>query len=75
MDRNIIGRKVKAARRQARPPITQSELAARLQIMGLKMDQATISKIERAVRPVFDFEALALAKALRISVEALLEEP
>jgi len=68
MERNVVGQRVRAARRQARPPITQTELAARLQVMGLKLDQASISKIEKAARPVFDFEVIALSKALGVSV-------
>lgn len=75
MGRNIVGRSVRAARRGAKPPITQSELAARLQVMGLKMDQATLSRIESGARLVFDYEALALAKALGIPVGSLFEEP
>jgi len=61
-------------RKQAKPPITQNELAARLQVMGIRMDQGTISRIERAVRPVFDFEAVALAKALGVPLGSLFQE-
>jgi transcriptional regulator with XRE-family HTH domain len=48
---------------------------ARLQVLGLKVDQSTISKIEQGTRPVLDFEAVALAKALKVSVSWLLEQP
>ena len=74
MERNIVGTRVREARRKARPPITQGRLAARLQVMGLKVEQAAISKIERGHRPVPDFEVVALAKALEVSVGWLLGE-
>lgn len=74
MLRNIVGKRVQEARNQAKPPITQKDLVARLQVLGLKVEQSTISKIERGTRPVLDFEVVALAKALKVSVSSLLEE-
>ena len=65
---------LESARNQAKPPVTQKDLVARLQVLGLKVDQSTISKIEQGTRPVFDFEVLALAKALKVSVAWLLQE-
>ena len=72
--RNIVGPRVRQARRMAKPRITQIELAARLQLLGLSIDQAGVSKIETGRRPVTDIEVAALAKALRVSVSWLLEE-
>ena len=72
--RNIIGAKVKQARKAANPPITQIDLLARLQLLGMKIDQSGISKVESGQRPVSDIETIALAKALRVSVAWLLEE-
>jgi len=74
MQRNVVGKRVREARKQAKPPITQEDLVARLQVLGLKVDQSTISKIEQGSRPVFDFEVVALAKALKVSVAWLLGE-
>lgn len=74
MQRNVVGPRVREARKQAKPPITQKDLVARLQVLGLKVDQSTISKIEQETRPVFDFEVVALAKALKVSSAWLLEE-
>jgi transcriptional regulator with XRE-family HTH domain len=45
--KNIIGSRVRKARYEAKPPISQEDLAARLQLAGLKIDQAMISRIER----------------------------
>jgi len=74
MQRNVVGKRVREARKQAKPPITQEDLVARLQVLGLKVDQSTISKIEQGSRPVFDFEVVALAKALKVSPAWLLGE-
>ena len=74
MRRNVVGNRVREARKQAKPSIAQKDLVARLQVLGLKVDQSTISKIEQGVRPVFDFEVVALAKALKVSITWLLEE-
>jgi len=74
VQKNIVGKRVQEARRQAEPPITQKDLVARLQVLGLKVDQSTISKIEQGIRPVSDFEVVVLAKALKVSTAWLLEE-
>ena len=73
-NRNIVGTKVSQARKTANPPITQTDLVARLQLLGMKIDQSGVSKIESGQRPVSDIEVVALAKALRVSVAWLLEE-
>jgi len=74
VQKNIVGKRVREARKQAKPPITQKDLVARLQVLGLKVDQSTISKIEQELRPVSDFEVVVLAKALKISPAWLLEQ-
>ena len=55
------------------PPITQRDLVARLQVLGMVIDQSGLSKIESGQRPVSDIEVVALAKALKVSVEWLLQ--
>jgi len=70
--RNIIGERVRLARVRAKPPITQTDLAARLQIEGLRIERVTISKIETGYREVTDVEAVAIAKALGVTVSWLL---
>jgi len=71
--RNIIGRQLKQARLSSRPKITQNELAARLQTLGIAIDRTMLSKIESGFRPVYDFELEALARALRIPLTQLFE--
>ncbi len=62
------------ARRSSTPFITQTDLVARLQVLGLMIDQSTLSKIENGQRPVTDIEVLVLARALKVSVAWLLGE-
>lgn len=71
--KNIVGARVRQARRAAKPAITQLDLVARLQILGMKIDQSGISKIESERRPVLDSEVVALADALKVSVQWLLK--
>ena len=72
--RNIIGARVRLARKAARPLITQADLAARLQIQGLQLERATISKIETGYRIVTDIEISMIAKELGVSINWLFGE-
>jgi len=72
--RNIVGVRVREARRKTRPRITQSDLVARLQLLGMMVDQSAISKIEGGRRPVSDIEVVALSNALKVSASWLLGE-
>ncbi len=72
--RNIVGARVREARKSAMPPLTQGDLVARLQVLGIKIDQSGLSKLEGGKRPVTDTELVALAKALRVSTRFLLGE-
>jgi transcriptional regulator with XRE-family HTH domain len=72
--KNIVGDRVRQARKNAKPPITQKDLVARLQVLQMKIDQSGVSKIESGYRPVFDYEVVALAKALKMEVGWLLKE-
>lgn len=71
--RNIVGARVRKARKGASPSITQTDLVARLQLLGIVIDQSGVSKIENGQRPVSDVEVVALAKALKVSAAWLLE--
>lgn len=71
--RNIVGIRVRQARKAAKPPVTQSDLIARLQLLDMNIDQSGLSKIENGQRPVSDMEVVALAKALKVTEEWLLK--
>lgn len=73
--KNISGRRIREAREGRmghQPKITQDQLAARLQSMGVPLDRLSICRIERGNRQVTDFELAAIAKALAVPVEWLL---
>ena len=73
--KNIIGNRIRKARQDAKPPLTQSDLVARLQLEGLRdIDQPIVSRIEKGERLVTDYEIKAIAKALKVSVGWLLNE-
>jgi len=71
---NIVGERIKKARKTAKPPITQSQLTARLQVDGIKIDRPIISRIEHGTRAVYDYELVAIAKALKVKVGWLVGE-
>lgn len=70
--KNIVGSRVRKVRKESK--ITQVELAARLQVSGIRMDQAALSKLESGRRPVSDVEVAAIAKILKVSISWLFEE-
>jgi len=72
--KNIIGERVRIARKKATPPITQIDLAARLQTLGLQVDQAAVSRIESGSHEVTDVETAIIAKALGVTIGWLFGE-
>lgn len=61
---NISGERVKISRK--RMGINQSQLAARLQVKGIQLNQKAISRIETGERVIADYELIYLAKALNV---------
>jgi hypothetical protein len=70
--KNIVGGRVRQARAKCKPPLTQKELSTRVIKCGVDIDRAGVAKIETGIRCVLDYEVLAIAKALRVSVGWLL---
>jgi len=68
--KNIVAERVSSARIAA--SLSQQELASKLQTLGVSIDQQAISKIERNLRVVTDYEVLCLAKALNVDAKFLL---
>lgn len=68
--KNISGERIHEARCKMR--LTQSDLAARLQIAGIIIERDSISRIEIGTRFVADYELRALAEILKVSVNWLL---
>ena len=70
--KNISGLQIKRIRTQRK--ITQVDLAARMQVLGVNMDQQAISNIERNRRIVTDYELVCFCKALRCTERELLQD-
>jgi transcriptional regulator with XRE-family HTH domain len=54
-----------------RPSVTLEDLSGRLAVRGLYIDRTSLGRIERQERSVFDFEIIAIAKALRVPLVKL----
>lgn len=67
---NIVGKNLKKIRKGK--GWSQKKLSAKLDLVGFKMDQQIISKIEKGMRCAKDFEVKALCKALGCTYEQLL---
>ena len=72
--KNLVGKRVQEARSKFRPPLSQEELAAHLELEGWKISRGTLSKIEAGIRQVTDFELMVLARTLKVSPEWLLDK-
>ena len=72
--KNILGPKIRKARKIANPSISQKDLVARLQVLGYSIDQSGISKIENGERNLLDFEVKAFAQALKVTPGWLFED-
>lgn len=69
--KNICGKRIRQARKALR--LSQSELAAQLQIRNVILERDTISRIEIGDRFVADFELRAIAEVLKVDIAWLLD--
>ena len=67
---NISGQNIRNQRDISR--LSQEQFAAKLQLVGLNLNQKAISRIETGERVVTDYELMIIAKTLCVSVYALL---
>lgn len=72
--RNIVGHALRKKRLQAKPPITQEDLAGKLAAKGILLDRSAISRIENQSRYLMDYELIAIAKALKITLDSLIKD-
>ncbi len=72
--RNVVGKRVREARLRLKPPVSQEDLAGRLAARGILLDRSAVSRIELQARYVMDYEAAAIARALKVSVDWLFGE-
>lgn len=71
-NKNIIFSRLKQARKEKK--LSQSELAAKLQLCNINIDQQMISKIEKNERQVTDYELAYICKILGVSCEWMLQD-
>lgn len=64
--KNICGERIREARLKQR--LSQSDLAARVQVEGVIMERDSISRVEIGTRFVPDYEIPIFAKVLGVSV-------
>lgn len=69
--KNICGDRIRETRVFQR--MSQSELAAKMQIAGIAIERDSISRIENGTRFVADYELKLFAKVLNVDVVWLLE--
>ena len=68
---NICGDRVRLGRAMQKPPMTQEDLARKINLMGMEITPLIISRIEKNQRHVCDAELRMLAKALNVTMEWL----
>ncbi len=71
-NKNIISKKLAEIRKSK--SISQSDLAAKMQTLGVNIDQQMISKIERNQRQVTDYEFACLCVCLNVNADELLDD-
>lgn len=67
--KNISGNRIRQARVTQR--LSQATLAAKLQLKGVIIEREAISKMESGDRFIADYELLALAQVLGVSMDWL----
>ena len=68
--KNVSGDRIKEARLKRR--LSQTDLAAQLQVSGVTIERDSISRIEIGTRFVADYELMIFAKILGVELEWLL---
>ncbi len=68
---NICGERIRLGRALQKPPMTQENLAEKINLMGVEITPLIISRIEKKQRHVCDAELKIIARALNVSMEWL----
>jgi hypothetical protein len=66
--KNVVGPRIRRAREYHEPPFSQEDLARCITKRGVNMDQGTVSRIENQMRTLSDYEMIAFAKCLKVTV-------
>jgi len=70
-NKNISSQIIETHRKKGK--LSQNELATKMQLMNINIDQQMISKIEKNQRQITDYEFAGFCKCLNISLDELLE--
>ena len=74
LKKNLIGPAIRKMRCRGRVVVTQVDLAAKLEVMGIQLDRSALARIESQDRLVKDIEIVAIARALGVPVQRLFEK-
>jgi len=69
--RNVIGKNILRARLKHQPVMSQEDLAGKLAVRGILLDRSAISRIENQSRYLMDYEIIAIAASLKVSISSL----
>jgi HTH-type transcriptional regulator, cell division transcriptional repressor len=69
--KNVTGKQIREARVFHDPPISQTSLAKCTSKYGVQLDQGAISRIESRSRNLSDYELIAIARCLGVTVDSL----
>ena len=69
-NKNIISEKLRKYREDA--GFSQSQLAAKMQTVGINIDQQMISRVEKNLRQVTDYELAAFCMVLNVEAQDML---
>ena len=64
--RNLSGSNLKKIR--LRNGLSQEQLIAQLNLLGLDLDRTSLSRVENQNREVYDYELVYFSKALKINI-------
>lgn len=71
-NKNVIHNQLRTVRKLR--SLSQKELAAKMQVMNVNIDQQMISKIEKNTRIVTDYEFACFCSVLEVSADELLRD-
>lgn len=71
-NKNIIHDRLRKAR--AERGISQTDLAAKMQLLNVNIDQQMISKIEKNQRQVTDYELTCICKCLNVPLDWMTQD-
>ncbi|MBR4882189.1 MAG: helix-turn-helix transcriptional regulator [Clostridia bacterium] len=67
----MVGKKIENLRKSL--GIDQKDFVARIQVLGVNIDDSSYSKLEGQIRKISDRELYAIAKALNVTIDSLFE--